>query len=176
LDITIMLELLRGLSPLSPPYSNSGIAAALARLLLLSLLLCCLLPSGPTRAEEKIAVIAHASHSPDTVSREELSRIYLGKKLFWEDGTRIIPVNLAADHRVRRLFSRLVLGLLPEEMQEYWNAQYFHGVSPPYVLSSEEAVLRFVTETPGAIGYISATMLTDQVKALLLLSADEQKP
>jgi ABC-type phosphate transport system substrate-binding protein len=171
-----MLEWLRGLPPPSPSCSNSGITVVIVRLFLLSLLLCCLLLSGQTRAEEKIAVIAHASHSLDTVSREELSRIYRGKKLFWEDGVRIIPVNLAADHRYRRLFSRLVLGLLPEEMQEYWNAQYFHGVSPPFVLSSEEAVLRFVAETPGAIGYVSATMVTDRVKVLLLLSIDEKKP
>ncbi len=31
-------------------------------------------------------------------------------------------------------------------------------------------------ETPGAIGYVSATMVTDRVKVLLLLSAGEKKP
>ena len=128
-----------------------------------------------TQAGEQIAVIVRASHSADTFSQEELMRIYRGKKLFWEEGTRIIPVNLAADHPCRKRFSRLVLGLLPEEMQEYWNAQYFHGISPPYVLSSEEAVLRFVTETPGAIGYLCTITATVAVKVLLLLPVDEEK-
>jgi hypothetical protein len=32
---------------------------------------------------------------------------------------------------------------------------YFHGVLPPHVLESEEAVVLFVNSTPGAIGYIS---------------------
>ncbi len=128
-----------------------------------------------TQAGEQIAVIVRASDSADTFSQEELMRIYRGKKLFWEEGTRIIPVNLAADHPCRKRFSRLVLGLLPEEMQEYWNAQYFHGISPPYVLSSEEAVLRFVTETPGAIGYLCTITATAAVKVLLLLPVDEEK-
>jgi len=127
------------------------------------------------QAGEQISVIVRASHSADTIGQEELARIYRGKKLFWEDGTRIIPVNLAVDHPCRTRFSRLVLGLLPEEMQEYWNAQYFHGVSPPYVLSSEEAVLRFVAETPGSIGYLCSAATTAQVKVLLLLSGDAEK-
>jgi ABC-type phosphate transport system substrate-binding protein len=127
------------------------------------------------QAGEQIVVIVRASHAADAISQEELARVYLGKKLFWEDGTRIIPVNLTADHPCRRRFSRLVLGLLPEEMQEYWNAQYFHGISPPYVLSSEEAVLQFVAETPGAIGYLCSAATTAQVKVLLLLSGDAEK-
>jgi hypothetical protein len=144
-------------------------------LFLLSLALWWSILIGQARAGEQIAVITHASPSTDMISQEELSRIYRGKKLFWADGTRIIPVNLAADHPCRKRFSRVVLGLLPEEMQEYWNAQYFHGISPPYVLSSEEAVLRFVTETPGAIGYLCTTAITAPVKVLLLLSVEEEK-
>jgi len=145
------------------------------RLLPLSLSLCCSILLAQAQASEQITVIVRASHSTDTLSQEDLARIYRGKKLFWENGTRIIPVNLAASHSCRKRFSRLVLGLLPEEMQEYWNAQYFHGISPPYVLASEEAVLRFVAETPGAIGYLCTTATTAQVKALLRLSADEEK-
>jgi hypothetical protein len=39
-------------------------------------------------------------------------------------------------------------------MERYWNEQYFKGISPPFVLSSMEAVRRFVASTPGAIGYV----------------------
>jgi len=119
LDITTGQELLRGLPPLSPFCFNSGITAALVRFFPLSLSLCCSVLIAQAQAGEQVAVIAHPSHPTNTVSREELSRIYRGKKLFWDNGTRIIPVNLAADHPCRRRFSRLVLGLLPEEMQEY---------------------------------------------------------
>ncbi len=140
------------------------------RLLLLSLpLLWTILPE-PLRAEEMIAVIVPAAPLlTDAPSREELASIYGRKKLFWENGARIIPVNLPAAHRLRRSFSRLVLGALPEAMAAYWNAQYFHGIAPPYVLASEEAVLQFVATTPGAIGYVSASAVNRQVRVLLTL-------
>jgi hypothetical protein len=92
----------------------------------------------------------------EALSKEELGRVYRRKKLFWESGEKIIPVNLPAAYPLRQRFSRLVLGLLPEGMEAYWNEQYFHGISPPYVLASEVAVLQFVATTPGAIGYVSA--------------------
>jgi hypothetical protein len=62
-----------------------------------------------------------------------------------------------------------VLGALPEELETYWNDQYFHGVMPPHVVTSEEAVLRFVVSTPGAIGYVTEGAVTKEVQVLLLL-------
>jgi hypothetical protein len=46
---------------------------------------------------------------------------------------------------------------------------YFHGVLPPYVLASEEAVILFVSATPGAIGYVSACIPEHGVDVVLLV-------
>jgi len=141
------------------------------RLFLLSVALLLVTLPELLAAEQMVAVIVPASSSmADAPSREELARIYRRQKLFWADHTRIVPVNLPADHPLRRSFSRLVLGALPEELDAYWNAQYFHGITPPYVLTSEEAVLLFVATTPGAIGYVSAAAVNGQVHALLYLA------
>jgi len=105
----------------------------------------------------------------DTVNREELARIYQRKQRFWKNGTQIIPVNLSAEHPLRRRFSRLVLGALPEDLVPYWNEQYFHGIAPPYVLTSEAAILQFVATTSGAIGYVNATAVNREVHVLLYL-------
>ena len=140
------------------------------RLFLLSLLLLWMILPEPLQAEEMIAVIVPVSPlSTDTPSRDELARIYRRKTFFWNDGAKVIPVNLPATHPLRRSFSRLVLGALPEDLAAYWNAQYFHGIAPPYVLASEEAVLQFVATTPGAIGYVNATAVNGQVHVLLYL-------
>lgn len=148
------------------------------RLFLFGLLLLWMLSPEPLRAEETIAIVTSASFPlTEALSKEELGRIYRRKKLFWENGEKIIPVNLPAAHPLRRHFSHLVLGLLPEEMEAYWNEQYFHGVSPPYVLASEEGVLQFVATTPGAIGYVSAAAVTKHVHVLFALpvpSAEKQ--
>jgi len=104
-------------------------------------------------SEDPIAVIVSSTHAKG-LNKESLVLLFKRKKLFWSDGSRAQPVNLPASHPLRRSFSQAVLGHTPEELEKYWNDQYFNGISPPYVLASEEAVLHFVASTPGAIGYV----------------------
>ena len=106
--------------------------------------------------------------------RHELALIYKRKKRFWPDGRRIAPVNLPASQAVRRAFSVAILGHTPEELDEYWRDQYFHGELPPFVASSEEAVIRFVASTPGAVGYISACLADKRIAVLMVI--DEGLP
>jgi hypothetical protein len=54
-------------------------------------------------------------------------------------------------------------------MEAYWNAQYFQGITPPYVVTSEAAMLRFITSTLGAIGYILPCHLDDSVQVVFKL-------
>ena len=122
-------------------------------------------------AEVPLAVIVQATQAKLSIGKSELAEIYRRKRNYWEDGTKIQPVNLPADSPTRRAFSKAVLGYAPEELEQYWNDRYFHGVLPPYVLSSEEAVLRFVAETPGAIGYVPYCDADKRVTVVLVISA-----
>ena len=146
------------------------------RFLLLSLPLLWLILPAPLHAEEKIAIIvSETTSSKDALSTAELASMYRRKKLFWANGTPIVPLNLPVTHTLRRSFSHTVLGEMPEEMDAYWNAQYFHGISPPYVLASEEAVVEFVATTSGAIGYVNATAINSHVHVLLYLPLSAEK-
>ncbi len=142
-----------------------------------TLLLCLSLLGAfiPTQlyATEQIAVIVSRAHQDKPLTRADLTRIYERRRRFWANGARIIPINLPATHPVRIQFSYVVFERPPEDMQNYWNTQYFQGVSPPYVLASEDAVLEFVAKTPGSIGYVSANILNGKVKALMYLSSLE---
>lgn len=122
-------------------------------------------------AEEPLAVIVSANQTRLSMGKSELAAIYRRRKFYWEDGTKIEPVNRSADSPTRRIFSQAILGYAPEELEQYWNDRYFHGVLPPYVLSSEEAVLRFVAETPGAIGYVPYCDADKRVTVVLVISA-----
>jgi len=102
-----------------------------------------------------------------------LGLIYRSKRQLWDDGTRINAVNLPAHHLLRRNFSQWLLKRSPEDLQSYWNDQYFHGVLPPTVLASEEAVIRFVAATPGAIGYVSICALDKRVQVAAQLQGPE---
>ncbi|MDB5972547.1 MAG: hypothetical protein JWQ90_4997 [Hydrocarboniphaga sp.] len=124
------------------------------------------------RAEEPLLAVIVAAARADQPSDDEIAQIFKRKKLFWDDGSRIQPVNLPADHPLRRRLMRDVLHQSADAQQEYWNEQYFHGVLPPHVLASEEAMLRFVAGTGTAIGYLPACPIDPRVRAVLWVSAD----
>lgn len=121
---------------------------------------------------ETIAVIVPKSENLRNSSKAELALIFWRKKLYWGSGRRIEPVNLLPENALRRRFSQSILDSLPEDQVEYWNALYFHGTTPPHVVRSQEAMLRYVAETPGSIGYMDACQVDARVKAVAWLLAD----
>jgi len=128
-------------------------------------------------AGETIAVVIGADHPLTSLSLDAVKLIYKGKSPLDGQGRRWIPLNLPATDPLRRAFSLALFQALPEEMEEYWNIQYFHGIAPPEVLASEEAVLRFIAMTPGAIGYLRESRADERVKTLLRLPVPpEQLP
>jgi hypothetical protein len=123
----------------------------------------------PSWADDILVVTRH-DMSIEDVTIKRLENIFLKKTLLNAAGVRWIPVNLSADHPVRRAFAQQLFNKLPENMESYWNAQYYQGIMPPYVVDSEEAMLRFIDSTPGAIGYISPCHLDKRVQVILKLT------
>lgn len=134
----------------------------------------CLLSMGKPLAAptDTLAVVVPKTQSGKIGGLVDLSLIYWRKKLYWSEGVRMQPVNLPTDSPQRRLFSQRVLGSLPEAQTEYWNEVYYHGTTPPHVVSSQEAVLRYVADTPGGIGYVDACKVDGRVKAVAWLLGD----
>lgn len=142
------------------------------KLLLLSTML---IASAPmVQAEENTPVIAIIVASNQNIEElkltpNDLSLIYWRKQLYWPKGQRIKPINLRSEHHLRQQFSQTILGSLPKAQIDYWNGQYFDGVLPPYTVNSEEAVIRYVAQTNGAIGYVQACLVDERVKAVIWL-------
>jgi len=139
--------------------------AILIRLAALYLMGCSL----PGLAAEPLAIVTHSSCNLNGLSLETVKLVYLRKLMLASDGSRWIPLNLPSTHELRRAFSLSLFKKLPEEQEAYWNEQYFQGLTPPQVLASEEAVLRFVAITPGAIGYVQKRSVDDRVKVLQII-------
>lgn len=100
-------------------------------------------------------------------------RVFLARQRFWRAGIVARPVNQRAQSPLREAFSRAVLGGRVQDFAGYWNDQYFHGTAPPPTLASDEAVLRYVTRTPGAIGYVTldaARAAGDTVRIVLVFA------
>ena len=125
-------------------------------------------------SEPAIAVIVSPSlAAPLPMNQTVLIGVFRRKRQLWDDHTPIAPVNMPAGHALRRNFSLWLFKRSPEDLQAYWNDQYFHGVLPPPVLASEEAVIRFVASTPGAIGYVSVCSVDKRVQVAALLQGPD---
>jgi ABC-type phosphate transport system substrate-binding protein len=136
-----------------------------------------MLATAMTQAEEApvIAVIVSSNNEIAPVkylTLPELRLIYWRKKEFWQGGQRMQPANLHAEHPLRLMFSKAVLNNTPKEQSDYWNELYFHGVRPPRSLQSEEAMLRFVADTKGSIGYVDACHVDARVRPILWIHQD----
>ncbi|SJM93892.1 hypothetical protein [Crenothrix polyspora] len=129
--------------------------------------ICLLIAALPVFADHQSLVIVTMKTSPlQRLSLDALKRVYLRKSLLDEKGRRWIPLNLPASDSLRVGFSLTLFNKRPEEYENYWNEQYFQGINPPEVMASEEAVLRFIAMTPGAIGYVRKGSVDKRVKIL----------
>jgi len=143
--------------------------------LLIKLVLCACLSVSLSHAQE-IAVIVGADSTIKQLSLKQVQRIFLRKERLTEQGKQWIPVNLNNHHLQRKIFTEQLLKKSTFELERYWNEQYFNGISPPYVLASEEAVLRFVSETPNALGYIILCRIDKRVKHVYIIRIKNALP
>lgn len=122
----------------------------------------------------RLVVIMAAQDPHPALSEAQVSSIFRRKMLIDESGIPYVPVNLPATNPLRRIFSLALFKQTPEEMEAFWNEQYFQGTSPPFVLASTTAMLRFVATTTGAIGYVLECQLDASVKVVLRLPQTAQ--
>lgn len=126
-------------------------------------------PAADAPTVRLVAIASAAQPLKLAPDRDTLRNIYLKKIFIDDDGQRLIPVNLPPGTPLRALFANRLVGMDEAQLADYWNRQYFQGVSPPYVLASQQAVVRFVATTPGAIGYVASCHLDDRVRVLLVI-------
>jgi ABC-type phosphate transport system substrate-binding protein len=120
-------------------------------------------------ADVLVKMIAHPSRSA-AMTVAKARAIYLKQRLFWDDGEAILPINLQAGSEAREIFSQRVFGQSSRRLATYWNQRYFEaGEFPPATLASEEAVVRFVSDNPNAVGYVTSESVGDSVVVVLVL-------
>jgi ABC-type phosphate transport system substrate-binding protein len=134
------------------------------------LLLACCGAAGARAATAELAVIVSSSAPQSHLDENRLRNIYLKRVYLDRAGHALVPVNLPPGNPLRQAFLHATLHMSDTQMQNYWNRKYFQGVSPPYVLGSQAAVVQFVAKTPGAIGYVRACRITPKVKVVARLT------
>ena len=114
-------------------------------------------------------LVVNAQSAGEPLDRAFVADAFLKKVTRWPDGEAIRAVDLRIDAAARHDFSEQVLRRSPEAVRNYWQQRIFTGRGvPPPELASDEAVLAYVREHRGAVGYVSAAAETSSVKVLEL--------
>ncbi|GAA4874156.1 hypothetical protein [Ferrimonas pelagia] len=111
-------------------------------------------------SEERTAqIIVQDAVSVEQLKRTDLRAIFTMKKQFWPDGTAITVFVLPPRDPVHVQFCRDALKLLPFQLNREWDRLVFSGTGErPQVVSSAAQMLELVQTTPGAIGYLPASV------------------
>lgn len=123
----------------------------------LLLLALAILPVPGKAAAQEFQVVVNAANGISSISKDELSRIFLKKSSKWASGVTAVAVDLKAGDPTREAFSQAVHGRGASAIASYWQQQIFAGKDvPPEEKGSPADVLAFVAATPGAVGYVPA--------------------
>lgn len=102
-----------------------------------------------------VRVVVHAGNPVTSISRAELSAIFMKRVGTWPDGAQIVPVEPPATSPARERFARAVHGKSLAFVTRYWHRLIFSGRGiPPREMRSEQALLELVREERRAIGYV----------------------
>ena len=125
-----------------------------------------LLLSMSGAAADSYEVVVNTKNPVTTLDRKKVSALFLKRLSQWDDGTPALPVD-GPGSPARESFSKEVHGKKAAAVKSYWLQIIFSGRGvPPPEKPSDKDVIAYVKAHPGAIGYVSATAATDDVKVL----------
>ena len=111
-------------------------------------------------------VIVNSSNPASSISRGDLSRIFLKKTTKFSDGRSASPVDLPVSSSTRENFSKDVHGKPAAAVEAYWQQLIFSGRDIPPGQKSESGALEFVRSNENGIGYVSPGADTAGVKVI----------
>jgi len=121
--------------------------------------------AAPT--EVQFVLIANLANRANALDRSEASKLFLGKRAKWPNGTPVLPVDLVESSPVRRRFSNEILGMGVANVKSYWQEMVSNGRgNAPPERASDSEIIEFVKANPSAVGYIGAMTPSDGVKIL----------
>ena len=138
-------------------------------LLLIAMLGGLLLAPPEARGQNGFRIIVNKANPVDSMSRDEISALFLKKKTRWEDGERVLPLDQSHNSSVRSRFSKHVHRKSVSAIKNYWQQQIFAGRDvPPPEKATDGQVVAYVESNPGAIGYVTADTNLSSVKVLTI--------
>jgi ABC-type phosphate transport system substrate-binding protein len=140
------------------------------RLAAWTLLFCAAFLPGLASAQgvdRSLRVVVNKENKIASLTTDDLTRVFLGKKTLWDTGTRIVPVMPEEESPAGELFLSGTLKKSVSQFRAYWKRLLFSGGGAvPKVFRNHDQLLDFVARQPGAIGIVEASAVDDRVRVL----------
>jgi len=137
---------------------------AVCKLLVVLVTALCSLASYGAAAE--VAVIVHPSNTNE-ISKNDIARIFLGKKKEFPDGSDALPVSQVENSPVSDEFIEKVLDKTAAQHRSYWSQLVFTGKGrPPKEIGRDAEVKKVVSENPAVIGFIDMSAVDESVRVV----------
>ncbi|MDY6941873.1 MAG: phosphate ABC transporter substrate-binding protein [Pseudomonadota bacterium] len=118
-------------------------------------------------AHAELAIVVHPDNSIQSISVDDVKRIFEGKSSSFPTGQTAEPINQAEGSSNRAEFLDKVLNKNESQLKAYWSQRIFTGKgSPPNTVADDAAVKAWITGNPSGLGYISAAAVDDSVKVV----------
>jgi len=124
--------------------------------------------AGNAAAETRgYKLVVNKANTVSAIDKGEVAKLFMKQSVKWASGVTVEPVDQSPSAGVRERFSQDIHGKAVGAIQSAWQRIIFsgRGVAPPE-LASDDAVIAFVAEHPGGIGYVGEGAATDRVKVV----------
>jgi ABC-type phosphate transport system substrate-binding protein len=111
---------------------------------------------------KQFAIVADKANSTSNLTASDLVKIFTAHKQNWPDGKAITVVMRDPSSADMQLVLRKLLNMTPEQAHAFVLAHREAFM----VADSDDAVLRFVSTSPGAIGVVDLYSLTQDVNVV----------
>ena len=114
-------------------------------------------------------VIVNPSVKTKEISTQMLGRIYAMQIKNWNDGQPVKVFTFPSNSKFHHQFVITQMKIQPHQLERFWNRLIFTGTDrTPAVVSNTQEMIQKVKQTPGAIGYVSDSDVTSDVKVLVI--------
>lgn len=127
--------------------------------------------AAPPVIEQRSIVVPviNGANQQDTISRNGLSAIFKMRLLRWNDGSAVTVFVLNDDDQLHKQFCKQILNVFPHQMRRNWNKLVFSGSGQaPILVESKEEMIEKIEKTPGSVGYLYLSDLTNGIKRLVI--------
>lgn len=131
------------------------------------MLICHFLVLSEVQASGHYHIVTHPEVQEKTLSVNVLRAIFSMRMRTWSNGGLIKVFVLPDNHNLHHEFSKEKLNVFPYQLRLAWDRLVFSGTGQaPITVYSDDEMLAKIASTPGAIGYLKATYINDDIHVL----------